>query len=75
MPLSALRYSVRCHVVHLSSADAIEAIKRAKADGAPLSVETTHHYLTLAAEDVPRGATQYKCCPPIRSKLNQVSDR
>ncbi|KAI0225059.1 Allantoinase, mitochondrial [Lamellibrachia satsuma] len=64
-------YGVRCHVVHLSSADAIEAIKRAKADGAPLSVETTHHYLTLAAEDVPRGATQYKCCPPIRSKLNQ----
>ena len=37
-----------------------------------MTVETTHHYLTLSSEDIPPGATQFKCCPPIRSQANQV---
>ncbi|XP_049579231.1 allantoinase, mitochondrial isoform X1 [Syngnathus scovelli] len=64
-------YQVRCHVVHLSSAQALPLILEAKKGGAPLTVETTHHYLNLTAEDVPAGATQFKCCPPIRSAHNQ----
>ena len=39
----------------------------------PLTIETTHHYLSLLAEDVPDGATQFKCCPPVRNAKNQVS--
>ena len=31
-----------------------------------ITVETCPHYLTFAAEDVPDGATAFKCCPPIR---------
>ncbi|ELU15395.1 hypothetical protein CAPTEDRAFT_19397 [Capitella teleta] len=64
-------YQVPCHIVHLATADALPLIRKCKQQGAPLTVETTHHYLTLAAEDVPNGATQYKCCPPIRSQQNQ----
>ncbi|XP_077441084.1 allantoinase isoform X2 [Vanacampus margaritifer] len=64
-------YQVRCHVVHLSSAQALPIIQEAKKGGAPLTVETTHHYLNLSAENVPTGATQFKCCPPIRSSHNQ----
>ncbi|XP_060083133.1 allantoinase, mitochondrial-like [Ylistrum balloti] len=66
-----LKYRVKCHIVHLSSASALPLIIEAKQMGAPLTVETCHHYLSLVAENVPEGATQYKCCPPIRSQHNQ----
>ena len=64
--------SVRCHIVHLSSARALPTISEAKAAGAQLSVETCHHYLNFDAETIPDKATHLKCCPPIRSKDNQV---
>jgi allantoinase len=37
-----------------------------------VTVETCPHYLTLTAEEVPDGATQFKCCPPIREAANQA---
>ena len=43
----------------------------AKAEGLPVTAETCPHYLTLRAEDVPDGATQFKCCPPIRDDANR----
>ena len=36
-----------------------------------VSVETCPHYLVFAAEEVPDGATEYKCAPPIRERTNQ----
>lgn len=59
------------HVVHLSAADALAAARRARQSGLPLSVETCPHYLTLAAEDIPDGRTEFKCAPPIRERANQ----
>ncbi|MEV6820099.1 allantoinase AllB [Nocardiopsis dassonvillei] len=59
------------HVLHLSSASALPLIAQARAEGVPLTVETCPHYLTLEAEGVPAGATQYKCCPPIRDAANR----
>ena len=56
----------RVHIVHLSSAAGAELIRAAKTDGVPITSETCPHYLTLAAETIPDGAPQYKCCPPIR---------
>jgi allantoinase len=61
----------RTHVVHLSCAEALDDIERAKAEGLPFTVETCPHYLTFCAEDVPAGATQFKCAPPIRSAENR----
>ncbi|XP_026160724.1 allantoinase, mitochondrial isoform X2 [Mastacembelus armatus] len=66
-----LQYQVRCHIVHLSSAKPLKLIQKARQAGAPLTVETTHHYLSLCAENIPAGATQFKCCPPIRGSINQ----
>lgn len=66
-----LQYRVRCHIVHLSSAQPLPLIQAARQAGAPLTVETTHHYLSLSAEHIPAGATQFKCCPPIRGIANQ----
>ena len=60
----------RTHLVHLSSAAALAAIAEARQAGLPLTVETCPHYLALAAEEVPDGATQFKCCPPIRDGEN-----
>ena len=59
------------HVVHLSSASSVEAIRQAKAEGLPFSVETCPHYLCLEAETIPPGATHFKCAPPIRERENR----
>jgi allantoinase len=56
----------RVHVVHLADAGALALLRRARADGVRITVETCPHYLTFAAEEVPDGATAFKCCPPIR---------
>jgi allantoinase len=61
----------RTHIVHLSAASAVPEVVAAKAEGLPLTVETCPHYLTLAAERIPDGATQFKCCPPIREESNR----
>ncbi len=62
----------RVHIVHHSSADALPALRRAKDEGAAITVETCPHYLAFAAEEIPDGATEYKCCPPIRERENQA---
>lgn len=36
-----------------------------------ITVESCPHFLTLTAEEVPDGATEFKCCPPIREAANQ----
>ena len=61
----------RAHVVHLSSADAVPALRAARAAGVDVSVETCPHYLTFDAEHVADGATELKCCPPIREADNR----
>ncbi|KND33057.1 allantoinase AllB [Streptomyces acidiscabies] len=67
----AKRLHARVHVLHLSSSDALPLIAAAKADGVRVTVETCPHYLTLTAEEVPDGASEFKCCPPIREAANQ----
>jgi allantoinase len=61
----------RCHIVHLSSSDAVAMLRAAKEEGLPITAETTYHYLYFSAEDVPDGNTLFKCCPPIREKNNR----
>jgi allantoinase len=61
----------RVHVVHLADADALPQLRQARADGVRISVETCPHYLTFAAEEVPDGATSFKCCPPIREQAHR----
>jgi allantoinase len=62
---------VRAHILHLSSARALPALAAAKAEGLPITVETCPHYLSFAEAEIPPGATQFKCCPPIRSNANR----
>jgi allantoinase len=59
------------HIVHLSSASSLDIVRTARARGLPLTVETCPHYLTFAAEEIPDGATEYKCAPPIRDRAER----
>ncbi|MEN8655983.1 allantoinase AllB [Streptomyces sp. 21So2-11] len=67
----AKRLGARVHVLHLSSSDALPLIAAAKREGVRVTVESCPHFLTLTAEEVPDGATEFKCCPPIREAANQ----
>jgi allantoinase len=77
--LEAIRFMIklcrefRCHVhiVHLSSADALPLIVRAREEALPLTVETCPHYLVFAAEEIADGDPRFKCAPPIREHENR----
>ncbi len=59
------------HVVHLSAADALEDLARARAEGLPITVEACPHYLTFEAGAIEPGDTRFKCAPPIRDAENR----
>ncbi len=64
----AEEHAARVHIVHLSSATSLPGLAAARARGVRVTIETCPHYLHFAAEDVPDGATEYKCAPPIRGR-------
>jgi allantoinase len=61
---------VKVHVLHLSSARAVTALKRARRSGALLTVETCPHYLALNKDVIEDGDTRLKVSPPIRDEAN-----
>ena len=61
----------RLHVVHVAAAGAIPILRRARAEGLPVSAETCPHYLVFNAESIPDGATPFKCAPPIRERVHR----
>ncbi len=44
-----------------------------KADWVSMTAETCPHYLTFAAEEIPDGATEFKCAPPIREAAHRAA--
>jgi allantoinase len=65
------QYRFKLHIVHLSTALALDELRSARAEGLPITLETCPHYLHFAAEDIADGATLFKCAPPIRSRANR----
>jgi allantoinase len=64
-------FDTRVHIVHLSSAEALPMLRAAIASGVRITAETCPHYLYFAAEEIHDGATEFKCCPPIREHENR----
>src|ERR1044072_5296133 len=64
-------FGTRVHIVHLSSAEALPQLREAQAAGVKITAETCPHYLHFTAETVPDGATEFKCCAPIREATNR----
>jgi allantoinase len=67
----ACEFGVRTHIVHVAAGEAVDEIARAQSAGVAVSAETCPHYLTFAAEEIPEGATAFKCAPPIRQRCHQ----
>jgi allantoinase len=58
------------HIVHLAASNCLPAIRAARAEGLPISVETCPHYLFFDSSRVAEGDTRFKCAPPIRDREN-----
>ncbi|KAI5458645.1 hypothetical protein BGZ63DRAFT_50335 [Mariannaea sp. PMI_226] len=71
LSLAHLAPSLHLHIVHLSATQCIPILKAARAAGVNITAETCFHYLGLTAEEIEKGDTRHKCCPPIREKTNQ----
>ena len=68
---AARRTGARAHILHLSRRTRCRCSRRPRRDGAAVTAETCPHYLALAAEDVPDGATAVQVRPPIRERANR----
>jgi len=60
----------RLHIAHVSTAGSVELIRRAKAEGAPVTCETTPHHFTLTENEVEGYNTSAKVNPPLRSEAD-----
>ena len=69
----AEEFQTPIHIVHLATAQALPLIADARSRGVPITVETCVQYLWFAAEEIPDGAMEFKCAPPIRSAANRES--
>jgi allantoinase len=67
----AEEFDTHIHIVHLASAKALPLLANARRRGARITVETCVQYLWFVAEEIPDGATEFKCAPPIRGKANR----
>ncbi len=65
-------HRVRIHIVHLATQRAIFRLDEARQDGLPVTVETCPHYLYFSDRQIPDGATEFKCAPPIRDESNRL---
>jgi dihydroorotase len=66
---------VPVHIAHVSTAESVTAIRRAKADGINVTAETAPHYFTLTDESVEGYDTRAKMNPPLRSPADRQAVR
>ncbi len=58
----------RLHIAHISTAEAVDAVRRAKAEGIRITCEVTPHHLALTDEAVRTFDANFKVAPPLRSQ-------
>src|SRR5258708_8360306 len=63
----------RLHVAHLSTSDALKAVRRGKRAKAHVTCEVTPHHFTLLDEDVGEDNTNFKMNQPLRSANNRAA--
>lgn len=62
---------VHVHFQHVSTAISFDAIRKAKAEGLPITCETAPHYLALNDEALLQYGTLAKMNPPLRSEADR----
>lgn len=63
----------RYHLLHVSTREALDAVKRAKAKGLNVTVEVSPHHFTLTDEQVLKSGTNAKMNPPLRSEADRLA--
>jgi len=58
----------RVHIAHVSTAKAVESIRKAKSAGVKVTAETCPHYFSLTRDTIKEKGTNAKMNPPLRSK-------
>lgn len=61
------------HIAHLSTAGAVEAVRRARAEGVKVTCEVTPHHIALTDEAVQSFSTNLKMNPPLRSEEHRLA--
>jgi dihydroorotase len=59
------------HVAHISTAEAMDAVRQAKKAGIRATAEVTPHHFTLIDENIGEFDTHYKMNPPLRSSADR----
>jgi len=63
----------RYHVAHISTAEAVACVRRAKARGLRVTCEAAPHHFSLTDLDVGDYRTFAKMAPPLRSEVNRTA--
>ncbi len=66
--LLALETGARIHIAHVSTAGAVEIIRRAKSAGVRVTAETCPHYFALTEDEVLRRGAMARVNPPLRTQ-------
>lgn len=61
------------HILHVTSGDGVALIRRAKAEGVPVTAETCPHYLLLSADDYERVGPMIKVYPVIKEESDRLA--
>lgn len=60
------------HVCHISTAESVELIRKAKAEGVDVTCETAPHYLVLSDKDLEEDG-RFKMNPPLRDERDRLA--
>lgn len=63
----------RYHLLHVSTREALDAVKRAKDKGLKATVEVSPHHFLLNDEQVLKSGTNAKMNPPLRSEADRLA--
>jgi dihydroorotase len=63
------------HIAHVSTAESVAALRKAKSEGLPVTAETAPHYFLLTDAAVRKWGTYAKMNPPLRSETDRAAIR
>lgn len=70
--IELLRYTAsRLHITGVSTAESIDLIRKAKAEGLSITCSATPYHIALTDESLARYSSQYKVTPPLRSEADR----
>lgn len=67
----AKKSQTRLHILHASTKESVDLVKRAQSEGYPITIETCPHFLFLSNEDYDRVGPKMKVYPPVKCKEDQ----